>query len=309
MGNYVFRQLCMWSKLCLLIAAILACKPLVRQRVSDLSAISDEYLTLGAVPITRSDGMHAYRMLLCKKSKSYTPSMFADDNICRTALLNREGAEVALMPNELKRDFGTKYKGYAKQATLMSLAIVPFAIAGMFAGKWRHAEKIDNLIKQGSFLGSERLSGKFTYTLVNKGLSDKSWKYYKATWDNRIPSLIKTYRQDASLGVDIIVLHANSLATAAKLKNLADNQKTIAELSKLSPDKRLPRFAKLEEEVKALNNNNLLDDADGSFLKEFKAVDEKLRKVIAAANNAEGDMRHRFANELEQASKSYSAGT
>ena len=130
----VFLQirLCRWllaeGVIVLLAAVFVACKPLVRQHVSDLSAVSDASLTLGVVPIERGDGMHAYRMLLCKKAESYPSSMLADDSRCRVALLDHNGAEVAFLPNEFKRDFATKYKGYAK-AAIASFAIVPVALA------------------------------------------------------------------------------------------------------------------------------------------------------------------------------------
>ena len=157
-----------WGSFFLLAASFMACKALVRQSVSDLTAISDENLTLGIVPITRSDGTHAYRMLLCKKAEVYPPSMLADENHCRAALHDRSGAEIAFLPNDFRRDFGTKYKGYAKKATIFTLAIVPFALVGLNAGMWRHVKKMKAVEKRDIDFGGKGLSGDLTRGLIDK---------------------------------------------------------------------------------------------------------------------------------------------
>ena len=105
------------------------------------------------------NGMQAYRMLLCKKSAAYPSSMLEDKNRCRVALYDRSGTEVAFLPNTFRRDFGAKYKGYAKKATIMSLAIIPFAIVGARAGASRHIKKakavMDDMKAEGAVFGGK----------------------------------------------------------------------------------------------------------------------------------------------------------
>ena len=91
-----------------------ACKPVARGPVSDLEAVSDGNLTLGMVPVESSNGMQAYRLLVCRKSASYPKWMLEDNNRCRSALLDPVGNEVVFLHDELERDFATKYTGYGK---------------------------------------------------------------------------------------------------------------------------------------------------------------------------------------------------
>ena len=99
-----------WSLLFVLLA--LACKPAVRKAPeSDLHAIADDSLTLGVTPVEKDD-VQAYRLLVCKKAMSYPKWMLEDNNRCLPGLVTEEGDEVIILPDHLKRDFATKYKGY-----------------------------------------------------------------------------------------------------------------------------------------------------------------------------------------------------
>ena len=293
----------------LLAASFMACKPLVRQSVSDLTAISDENLTLGIVAITHSNGTHAYRMLLCKKAEVYPPSMLADDSHCRVALHDRSGAEIAFLPNDFRRDFGTKYKGYAKKATIFTLAIVPFALVGLNAGMWRHVKKMKAVEKGDIKFGGKGLSGDFTGDLIDKGLGDSGYLYYSKAYDFHFSQL--EVIDDKGIIKLSNPLHPAiyELGSAARLKVMTDNKKLLAELSNLAPDARKVRLDKLEEEVKALNNG-VLNDGPESFLREFDAVQYNIHRLMGGMDEIpvpEGGLPS-VTKELEDASKAYKEG-
>ena len=225
-----------------LVAVFVACKPLVRQAVSDISAVSDAHLTLGVVPIERSDGMHAYLMLICKKARVYSSGMLADDNRCRVALLDHNGAEVAFLPNEFKRDFATKYKGYAK-AVVVSLAIVPVALAAGYAGAWRHARKI-KAPKRDFLLQLEWL---------NK-YGENGWRYYQSAWNFELVQHIKAARtaKNSALAESALAgirSSAESLSDAAELKAIEDIKKILDGYEDWPHNKKRALYDEIKKEV------------------------------------------------------------
>ena len=176
-------------KVLIILLAIVSCKPLVRQTVSDINAISDAQLMLGTVPIERDDGTQAYRLLLCKKSDSYPIKMLTDDSRCRVALLDQDGAEVALLPNKFKRSFGDKYKGYAKGAAV-SLAIVPIALAAGYAGAWRYARRVRKTTEK--LIKNVQLKVKIADDLADDaGKIDNAWNFHRANWERRLHGLLE----------------------------------------------------------------------------------------------------------------------
>ena len=120
-----------WSLLFVLLA--LACKPAVRQAPSDLQAIADDSLTLGVTPVEK-DEVQAYRLLVCKKAMSYPKWMLEDESRCLPGLVTEEGDEVIILPDHLKRDFATKYEGYAKATTAYVVPAFALAAVGVFFG-------------------------------------------------------------------------------------------------------------------------------------------------------------------------------
>ena len=116
--------MCLW--LCV------ACKSSVRSPVSDLHAVTDGRVTLGAVASENEEGLQVYRLLLCKKSAIYNAATFADSRQCLPALLDDAGQEVVLLHNSLRRTFAAKYGKYAKIA-----AGVALVAGGVYAGhRW-----------------------------------------------------------------------------------------------------------------------------------------------------------------------------
>ena len=124
---------------------VMACKPISRGPGPDydVSAIGNDTLTLGMVPVRNNSGVHAYRLLVCRKSASYPKWMLEDSNRCRPALLDQDSSEVVFLQDDLERDFATKYVGYAKGFILPALigagAVTIGASAartGAGAGKW-----------------------------------------------------------------------------------------------------------------------------------------------------------------------------
>ena len=273
---------------CLLVVSFVACKPLARQSVSDITAISDAQLALGVVPIERGDGAQAYRMLLCKKAEAYTPSMLEDKSRCRTALHDRRGAEVAFYPNDFRRSFGTKYKGYAKQATIFSLALVPFAIIGGVAGGWKYIKKGMDIAEGKASFSDKGFSGKLTEDLINKGLGKKGYLYYDKAYKFHLLQfkVNKTGSSDEEIRKAIVAFKeaSDTLSTAARLRVKEDNKKLLAELSNLSGDKKTARIEKLKEQVKALNNG-VEGDADGSLIKNFDEQSNQLEQLFNTASN------------------------
>ena len=121
--------------LLLSLLALVACKTSVRAPTADLHAITDGRLALGVVPSTSSEGMEAYRLLVCKKNAVYDEQVFSNNSICRSALVDNSGQEVVLLPNKLRRSFSTKYWRYA--AGVLGVALAAF---GVVAGtKWYKA--------------------------------------------------------------------------------------------------------------------------------------------------------------------------
>lgn len=289
MGKFMLCIFCLWGSFFLLTVSFIACKPLARQDVSDISAISDAKLALGVVLIQRDDGKHAYRMLLCKKAEVYPLSMLTDNSRCRVALYDRSGAEVAFMPNEFKRDVGTKYKGYAKKATILTLAIVPFAILGGRVGMRRHIKKLE-AFRSGEIDLIDVKAGKFKADLINKDFSSSGWEFYRTEWGQQFNAVIKVTSDEqvtaeAIRGViSYLDGFPNNLATAAELKVGEDSKKLLSELVDLPAEQRVARFAELEEEIKSLNNG-VLHDQDGSFWREFDQTKARFAQLIEEAQS------------------------
>ena len=293
----LIRGVFVWGNFFLLAAGFIACKTLVRQSVSDISAISDSHLTLGIVPIQSDNGMQAYRMLLCKKSAAYPNSMLEDDSRCRVALYDRNATEVAFLPNTFRRDFGTKYKGYAKKATILTLAIVPFVMAGFNAGAWRHVKKL-NTMKIDLNESGKMPTATFTDDLIQKGFGDDGYRYYENTYDVEVANMIRKVKQAGQAGfkkfdkvtTDLIAIteqYATTLTTAAQLKVLEDSRKLVDEIAGMSPDKKVARLAELEKEIKTLNNGVLHND-DGSFVREFDDIlRNRFQSLITDATSAD----------------------
>ncbi len=261
-------------------ANFVACKPLARQAVSDIHAVSDARLTLGVVPIQNDKGKLAYRMLLCKKAETYPPSMLADDSRCRVALRNRDGAEVAFLPNQFKRSFGTKYKGYAKQATILTLAVIPVALVGFVAGGWRHMKKMGPALNEEVRIGSKALPGDFTGDLIKKGLGDDGFMYYNQGWIMQVESylkLAKWFPDTIAVRLGDITKASKTLTTAAELKGLGDAKKLANELRGLSPDARATRLTELDNEIKSLDT---MDDGS-SFVDKFKDLAKRFSDLTA----------------------------
>ncbi len=304
----------------LLAAGFIACKTLVRQSVSDITAISDNHLTLGIVPIQSDNGMQAYRMLLCKKSAAYPSSMLEDKNRCRVALYDRSGTEVAFLPNTFRRDFGAKYKGYAKKATIMSLAIIPFAIVGARAGASRHAKKLNtklNTMKMDLDKSGKMPTATFTDDLIQKGFGDDGYRYYEEAYDQQFDLLMKELRSDKNLAnkeatIDLLEKHRSigaTLEVASELKIEEDSRKLVDEIAGMSPDKKVARLADLEKEIKALNNGVLRRNDDGSFVKEFENLQDRLAQLIedsrSSVDSSDSINLNIDIDEIERLSKSY----
>ena len=312
MGKFVLRNFCVWGSFFLLLAS--ACKPLARQHVSDISAISDDRVTLGVVPIEKDDGKHAYRMLLCKKAEAYPPSMLADERFCRVALHDRSGDEIAFMPNEFTRDFATKYKGYAKLAPILILAVVPFSILGGRAGIWRHAKKV-KAFNEGNVDLSTFKAGKFNADLINKKFSSNGWEFYHTEWQQQFNDVMRLTSNEQITADTLreIAIHLDgfptSLATAAELKVAEDSKKLLQELIDLSDEQQATRFTELDEEIKSLNNG-VLHDEDGSFWREFHNTKNRLTQLIkdAQAEDKTVEELRSIMDELKQVGEDYHKG-
>ena len=115
-----------------LLSMVLACKALVRTAPdSQLQAISDGRLTLGAVASVSEEGEQVYRLLLCRKG-AMTSEDFSNPRLCLPALVDANGQEVVLLANKVRRRFGAKYTKYALGAGAAVLVA-----AGAYSGiKW-----------------------------------------------------------------------------------------------------------------------------------------------------------------------------
>ncbi|MDE3270072.1 MAG: hypothetical protein OYH77_07290 [Pseudomonadota bacterium] len=117
-----------------------ACKVFHRDREDsayELHAVSDNYLTLGAVPIEDEYGDQAYRLLLCKNSITFPKWMLNDDSRCRPALLMPESKEEALLlPGQINQNFAQKFKGDLKYLAVLSTVTAAFCAATLFGSKW-----------------------------------------------------------------------------------------------------------------------------------------------------------------------------
>ena len=115
-----------------LLSMVLACKSVVRTAPdSQLQAISDGRLTLGAVASVSEEGEQVYRLLLCRNG-AVTSEDFSNPSLCLSALVDANGQEVVLLTNKIRRRFGAKYIKYALGAGAAVLVA-----AGAYSGiKW-----------------------------------------------------------------------------------------------------------------------------------------------------------------------------
>ncbi len=89
--------------------------------VAKTAAVANSKHVLGIVPLrggaTAED--QRYRLLVCKKLPAYSAAEFADQNVCRSALLTKDGQEVDLV--------GNKLDGVSKDVTHLESYLAPAA--------------------------------------------------------------------------------------------------------------------------------------------------------------------------------------
>lgn len=113
-----------------------ACKPMVRQPIASLTAISDGNLTLGVVPVENEGGTQAYRLLVCRRAANYPKWMLEDSNRCRHALVDDYNNEIVFLQDDMERDFATKYTGYGKGLVVPGIIAAATVAGGYFGGRW-----------------------------------------------------------------------------------------------------------------------------------------------------------------------------
>ena len=92
------RQIKIW--LALITLSLCACG---QSPTSGTSSVTNGDLVLGIVPLQNGESKkdQRYRLMVCKKMKSYDAEALADKNICRSALLTKSGEEIDLVGNKL----------------------------------------------------------------------------------------------------------------------------------------------------------------------------------------------------------------
>lgn len=116
-----------------------ACKALHRDTADsayELQAVSDNHLTLGAVPVEDEHGNKAYRLLLCKNSITFPKWMFEDRSRCLPALLMPDTEEEALLlPGQISQNFAQKFKGDLKYLAVLSTVTATFCGVALLGSK------------------------------------------------------------------------------------------------------------------------------------------------------------------------------
>jgi len=291
-----------------------ACKALVRQPPSEIHAISDAQLTLGLVPIQKVQEGHnlrAYRLLVCKRAGAYLPQLLEDDRYCRVALLDANNAEVVFWPNDFKRDFATKYKGYLKHAVFASFVIVPLVLVGRLAGKWKLFKLARKDAEGGGLTLKDFAGGKFSHKLIDEGLGQSGLMFYQAAWQlhlNVIFSRIEKITDVDAIQAELKAFDklTDMLGSAAQLKALGDRKRLYEDLSAMPLKKAEARYSRLEEEIIDYNASTNFTEA-GTFTKNFLESKESYQKLINAAS-AEGmshDEIKNIAQELSSAAEVY----
>ena len=218
-----------WSLLFVLLA--LACKPAVRKAPeSDLHAIADDSLTLGVTPVEKDD-VQAYRLLVCKKAMSYPKWMLEDNNRCLPGLVTEDGAEVIILPDHLKRDFATKYKGYAKDATYVVPAIILATVGAAFGVKGV-AKAYDG--SKASHLVTEATNKEFVTRPVG---------FVKTTWGSFTNWFGNTVRGVSSKVPDRLKIKLDDTAVSNRvaLYHRLEAEHAVAKIKKTGADINYPR--------------------------------------------------------------------
>lgn len=287
----------------LVLLLLAACKPVSRPPVSELTAVSDGNLTLGVVPVENAEGVHAYRLLVCRKSASYPKWMLEDSNRCRHALIDENGSEVVFLQDDLERDFATKYTGYAKAFVMPAIVGVGVFTIGYGAGSfvikkgwsgaqtgWRH---VRDFFKKVTGPVYNPIRAKFKQIPLGAGGIQK----YRAAHQNlkAQAKLGETAAKPFPEGWDI---SAASMRAAVdeqeKILNHAENLHSL-ELEKSS----LKRFTKMSEEKRADHLTKLKER--NTKLADSESISNKLeiernQRLIDGGNDAAAK---RLASEID----------
>ena len=286
MRGRVVRNFLWVGSLCCSVVMVTACKSLIRQPLNEIYAVSDAQLTLGLVPIQKGDGMHAYRMLVCKKAGAYPPQLLEDDGHCRVALLDEDSTEVVFWPNDFKRDFSTKYKGYIKHAALATIAVVPLALVGRKAGRWKLL-KLEKKDIGGSLTLKDFAKGKFSSKLINSGIGSSGLTFYRQAWRFRANEIFTKIAQSSDVDEIQTEIKAfrnltNMFESAAQLKALGDSKHFFEQIRTMSTKKVEARYDLLKEEIIDYNGSIKLDE-EGSFTKNFFEHKKHYQELITVA--------------------------
>ena len=305
----------LWAiSLCCLVIVFVTCKSLTRQPHSEIRAVSDAQLTLGLVPIQRDDDMRAYRLLVCKKAGTYPPQLLADDNHCRIALLDENSTEVVFWPNDFKRDFATKYKGYIKHAVFATIAIVPLALVGRFAGGWKITKLVKKDRSKAGLALKDFAGGKFTSKLIDKGIGNNGLMFYHGAWYVRFNEIFTKIAQSSDVAeiqaeIKAFAALTDMFGTAAELKALGDSKRIFAEVKALPTDKVKARIDRLQDDIVDANGSTVFSE-EGTFTNIFLKDKRHYQELITAAT-AEGitlDEMKVLAAELRKAAEIYGEG-
>ena len=230
--------------------------------------------------------MHAYRMLVCKKAGAYPPQLLEDDGHCRVALLDEDSTEVVFWPNDFKRDFATKYKGYIKHAALATIAVVPLALVGRRAGRWKLLKLVEKDIG-GSLTLKDFAKGKFSSKLINSGIGSSGLTFYRQAWHVRANEIFTKIAQSSDVDEIQTEIKAfrnltNMFESAAQLKALGDSKHFFEQIRTMSTKKVEARYDLLKEEIIDYNGSIKLDE-EGSFTKNFFEHKKHYQELITVA--------------------------
>ena len=161
-------------RLLLSLLIVIACKPSVRQPISDLHAITDGKLMLGTVAaITRQGNHSVYRLLVCKNSiATEDRKVYSDTNSCRPALVSSSsGKEIVLFPNHLQRGFAAKWKGRLKRSAIGTMVAIPIIVAIPVAKKMSEPfyKYVTKTVKKGDTKVVSKLADSSDPLLASKG--------------------------------------------------------------------------------------------------------------------------------------------
>lgn len=307
------RSFLLVSSLCYAVVVLTACKALIRQSHSEIHAIRDAQLTLGLVPIEKGD-MHAYRLLVCKHAGAYPPQLLEDDSHCRIALLDEDSTEVVFWPNDFKRDFATKYKGYIKHAAIALIAVVPLALVGRLAGNWKIRKLIGKEDKGTKLTLKDFKGGKLSSRLIDEGLGNSGLMYYQQAWyvrANEIFAKIAKSEDVEEIQAEIKAFDdlTNMFSSAAELKALGDNKRFYKEIRTMKADKVKARYDRLEEQIIDANSS-LSFREEGTFTRDFFENKQQYQQLITAITT-EGksiDEIKVLVEELQKAADVYGQG-